>query len=513
MDIEISKPVIRARIQISIELMIIFTGRQKKSVCLFFREKIMFYRLNPEYVLRGWEEMSWVLVRRPDNDVRLLTREMFQVLLLCDGETDLPGDLLDRNMCEELYRCEADGIISASASPCSLEEDQYYKYYHNRYTKSVFWSITGRCNFHCRHCYMDAPEAALGELSTEEALDLIDQMAECGVLQVDLTGGEPFVRKDFWELVDRILSHKIVISQIYTNGWLLNEKTLDEFEKRGLKPEINISFDGVGWHDWMRGTEGAEEASLHAMELCHKRGFPVSVAMCIHRGSRDVLPRTVKVLQAVGVTDIRVANVDKTDLWSRNSEGNALTRREYIETVLPYVEWYYREGRPIKRLVLGGVAQLYQDRPGEISVRHYDGTEKCKECYLCGAVRWSCYITPEGRLLPCMPMTASPGQERFPKVQDIGLRQGLKDSYYMQFVDGRVKDLFAANKECDACEYRYECGGGCRAAALLTGEHDLMGCDRDMCMMWKEGYVERIRRTLDEVNAKYGMSEEKGGIY
>lgn len=54
---------------------------------------------------------------------------------------------------------------------------------------------------------------------------------------------------------------------------------------------------------------------------------------------------------------------------------------------------------------------------------------------------------------------------------------------------------------------------GCRAAALLTGEHDLMGCDRDMCMMWKEGYVERIRRTLDEVNAKYGMSEEKGGIY
>ena len=469
----------------------------------------MFYKLKPDYVLRGWEEMSWVLVKRPENATCLLPQKMFQVLLLCDGETELPGEILDDTLLEVLHKCESEGIIEPSVQMSPLEPDQNYRYYPNRFTRRVFWSITGRCNFRCRHCYMDAPDAMLGELSTEEAFVLIDQMAECGVLQVDLTGGEPFVRKDFWELVDRILSHKIVISQIYTNGWLLSEKTLDEFEKRGLKPEINISFDGVGWHDWMRGTEGAEEASLRAMELCHKRGFPVSVAMCIHRGSREVLPRTVKVLQAVGVTDIRVANVDKTDLWSRNSEGNALTRREYIETVLPYVEWYYREGRPVKRLVLGGVAQLYQDRPGEISVRHYDGTEKCKECYLCGATRWSCYITPEGRLLPCMPMTASPDQERFPKVQDIGLRKGLRDSYYMQFVDSRVGDLFAANKECDSCCYRYECGGGCRAAALLTGEHDLMGCDRDMCRMWKEGYVERIRRKLEEVNAKYGRTEEK----
>ena len=171
--------------------------------------------------------------------------------------------------------------------------------------------------------------------------------------------------------------------------------------------------------------------------------------------------------------------------------------------MLPYIEWYYEAGRPIESLEFGGIARMSRDEPATLSVRHYDGTEKCRECYLCGATRWSCYITPEGRLLPCMPMTASPDQERFPKVQDIGLRKGLRDSYYMQFVDSRVGDLFAANKECDSCGYRYECGGGCRAAALLTGEHNLMGCDRDMCRMWKEGYVERIRRKLEEVNTKF----------
>ena len=182
----------------------------------------MFYKLKPDYVLRGWEEMSWVLVKRPENATRLLSQKMFQVLLLCDGETELPGELLDDTLLEVLHKCESEGIIEASVQMSPLDPDQNYRYYPNRFTRRVFWSVTGRCNFRCRHCYMDAPDAMLGELSTEEAFALIDQMAECGVLRVDITGGEPFVRKDFWKLIDRILSHKLFVAQIYSNGWLLD---------------------------------------------------------------------------------------------------------------------------------------------------------------------------------------------------------------------------------------------------------------------------------------------------
>lgn len=468
----------------------------------------MFYKLKPDYVLRGWEEMSWVLVKRPENATRLMSQKMFQVLLLCDGETELPGELLDDTLLEVLHKCESEGIIEASVQTSPLDPDQNYRYYSNRFTSRVFWSVTGRCNFRCRHCYMDAPDAMLGELSTEEAFALIDQMAECGVLRVDITGGEPFVRKDFWKLIDRILSHKMFVAQIYSNGWLLDERILGKFERRGLKPEINISFDGTGCHDWMRGVPGAEERTLRALKLCHEHGFHTSVSMCIHRGNKDTIPQTVETLRSIGATELKTAHVDETDLWRRCSEGNDLTWQEYVDAMLPYIEWYYEAGCPIESLEFGGIARMSRDEPATLSVRHYDGTEKCKECYLCGATRWSCYITPEGRLLPCMPMTASPDQERFPKVQDIGLRKGLRDSYYMQFVDSRVGDLFAANKECDSCCYRYECGGGCRAAALLTGEHNLMGCDRDMCRMWKEGYVERIRRKLEEVNTKFEKNDD-----
>ena len=159
--------------------------------------------------------------------------------------------------------------------------------------------------------------------------------------------------------------------------------------------------------------------------------------------------------------------------------------------------------------MLTTVATLRRDEPYKVIPARYEGKDKCLDCYLCGAARMNCYITPEGRLLPCMPMTASPEQDKFPLVQDIGLRQGLSDSYYMQFVNGRIKDLLAANPECAACEHRFQCGGGCRANALLDGSHQLMGCDRTMCMMWKEGYVDRIRQIADEAVAKYGGPMEK----
>lgn len=462
----------------------------------------MYYRLKPSYALRGWDKLAWTLIQRPDNGMRRLSQEEFQTLLLCDGMTDMVDDLMSATIRETLQKYEEQKIIEACSSAQPLEPDQYYRYFENRYVRSVFWSITGRCNFRCRHCYMDAPDAALGELSTKEALELIDQMADCGVLRVDLTGGEPFVRKDFWLLVDRIVSHGMTIGQIYTNGWLLNDAVLDAFESRKLKPQFSVSFDGVGWHDWMRGIPGAEDAALRALYLCRERGFYVNAEMCIHRGNQDSLPETVRVLRVAGITSLKVGNVSMTDLWRRNSEGNALTQQEYLEAMLRYIPRYFDADMPMDILITG-VIHLHRDKTYKIVAERYDGTERCLDCRLCDSARWSCYITPEGRLLPCMPMTACTEQEQFPLVQEIGLKKGLSDSFYMQFVDRRIRELLNVNTECSSCPYQLKCGGGCRASALLEGDHDLMGPDRSMCVLWKEGYAERIRSAAEEAIANY----------
>lgn len=467
----------------------------------------MTYILKQDYVLRGWEKKPWVLVQRPRNISRDLSREEFQVLLLCDGRVEFDSDYITDEMRETLKRLENDAVIDAAESGMTMDEDQYYRYYNNRFVESVFWSVTGRCNFRCRHCYMDAPKGTLGELSHEEAIDLVDQMAECGVLCVDITGGEPFVRPDFWSLVERIQYHKMTIKQIYTNGWLLTHSILDEFRKRGLRPEFSISFDGVGWHDWMRGIPGAEDASLRALRLCIKEKFPTSVEMCIHKGNRNVLRDTVLILSDIGVSRLKVSEVMNTELWRRNSEKNVMDIRECINSMIEYIPYFFRDGMPMQVMLSRAVTLFKGSKRYKIVLTKFNGTDQCRGSHLCGAARSTCYITPEGRLLPCMPMTACKEQEKFPLVQEIGLKKGLSDSFYMDIVDSRVSDLLKVNAECNACAHKYQCGGGCRAAALeQTG--DLMGCDENQCILWKEGYVDRIRETVEAAIAKYCPDSE-----
>ena len=221
----------------------------------------------------------------------------------------------------------------------------------------------------------------------------------------------------------------------------------------------------------------------------------------------DTLPETIQTLCGVGVREIKTSNIAMTELWRRHSEGNALTQEEYIEATLRYVPNYYKAGCPVE-LTLAGTLCLHRDGSYELAVKSYDGTEACLDCHMCGSTRWNCYITPEGRLLPCLPMTACPEQTQFPRIQDIGLRQGLSDSYYMRFVNGRVRELMEANQECAACPHRFRCGGGCRAIALMDGDQNLMGCDRIMCAFWKGGYDERILRVADAACVAYQKSRE-----
>lgn len=466
----------------------------------------MFYRLHNEYALRGWIKMNTVLIKRPQNYYRPLKPEEFRLLTLCDGETDFADITLSFDEQNAMHGFLEENIIEMLSEPLSLCEEQFYRFYPNRFVNSCFWSFTGRCNFRCRHCFMDAPEGALGELSHEEAIELIDQMADCGVLKVDITGGEALVRKDFWQLVDHMRSYGITIGQLYTNGWLLTDDVLEQFEKRNLKPDISISFDGLGWHDWMRGVTGAEEAALTAITRCKNHDFPALVELCAHRGNLNSLRETVNHLAELGVVNLRFGNVLQTPLWIKNSEGKDLTEQEYLDAMLEYIPLFFADGMPVD-LLIGGVIYLYKGSTEyRVIAERYDGTENCLECHLCGATRSSCYITPEGRLLPCMPMTAFKEQEQFARFQDIGLREGLSNSFYMQFVDKRIKDLLEVNEKCNACLYKYKCGGGCRASALQQSGN-LLGSDLDLCYIWENGYVEKIHKVADEAIAKYCKKE------
>ena len=290
---------------------------------------------------------------RNKDSIKRLDRNEFNALILCDGQRDLDTIELSESIQNALRLFEKEGVVTFHEKSHLIQPEQYYRHYDTKYFKSVVWSITGRCNFRCRHCYLDAPGAAFGELSTEEAFSIIDQMAECGIHTIELTGGEPLVRKDFWELVDRLCANGISIDQVYTNGWLLTEEILDGFSRRDLKPEFSISFDGLGWHDWMRGTEGAEDAAFRAVRLCHDHGFPTNIEMCLHKGNRNTLRETVLKLAEAGTGSIKCSFVMNTPLWLEHSAGNHMTIQEYCDTVMEYLPRFFEYGMPIDLLLSG----------------------------------------------------------------------------------------------------------------------------------------------------------------
>ncbi|MBQ3301408.1 MAG: radical SAM protein, partial [Eggerthellaceae bacterium] len=201
------------------------------------------------FSLRGWKGLPYALADRSTGAVAFMRQDAFRVLRFCNGCFSEDSPVFSGKRREVLAQLDAIGALERLNEPAALEADQEYLEYPNRFIRQVHWSITGRCNYRCRHCYMSAPHAALGQPTLDECFGIIDQMAYCGVPFVSLTGGEPLMRHDFMQIVDRILERGIHISVIMTNGSLVTEELLQALKDRGVACEFNMSFDGTGgWH-------------------------------------------------------------------------------------------------------------------------------------------------------------------------------------------------------------------------------------------------------------------------
>ena len=163
-------------------------------------DRNMTYILDERYRFRGWYKLPTGLFDTEKKTASFLPPEDYLLLLKCDGTQDLPEDTLSEKERNILRRLQEEKIIRPALPGDMLREDQLYKTYPARYRREVHWSVTGACNLKCRHCFMSAPKAKHGAPSLKEILDVADQMAECGIFQVGITGGEPLVRQDLLEL-------------------------------------------------------------------------------------------------------------------------------------------------------------------------------------------------------------------------------------------------------------------------------------------------------------------------
>ena len=456
--------------------------------------------LSEKYRLRGWDKLPYGLVNSEQGEVSFFGEDTMQTLFRCNGSWDFDSILSTDEERSRVAELCAKGIIIPCEPGAVCLPEQQYRFFDNRFVEVLHWSITGRCNYNCRHCFMSAPEAKYGELSHRAVIEIARQIGRCGIPWVTLTGGEALLRPDFMDIAAELTDQHIQIRQLYTNGALLTANVLDGLTALGQHPTVILSYDGVGWHDWMRGVPGAEQAADRALKLCADRGFQTAVQVTLFRDNIGKIRETVRHLAGLGCSFIRFGAVNDVGEWLKNGAGHSLTQNEYREAALRYIPEYYEDGMPAD-LILAGMFMASPDTPEEYNIypRHLNVDKT--EGLLLPCARSYIQLNAEGRVAVCdelgpdfvgMPPVAADDPEQETCTLSDVLKTG---SPYMKLMDTRRDVFLKENRECAECEYLSFCGGGCRASSRKSCG-SIFGKDPIMCSFFHEGWLRRVMETV-----------------
>ncbi len=466
-----------------------------------------YYILQEGYELCGWEGLPFGL-RHPNlYHTDFFDKETYRLVYAMDGAHDIEEETLTERQKKVLDRLKEIGIVAAATGEERLKPYQEYKKYPGMYKNHVQWSITGRCNYRCRHCFMSAPDYRGEDLTREQYVRILDELAACGVRIISLTGGEPLVNPHFYDILDEIKERGMILTTIYTNGKLVDDKLLDELDKRRMHPNFHISFDGIGWHDWIRGEEGAEEAAVRAFRLLKERGFNTSTSFCLHRHNYNDLRENIKFLGSLGLQHVKMNVTTPTGLWKNETEHFA-TQDEVNEAILRYIPQYVEDGMPVSAQFAGFLD--FNKEQGVIRVPHrkYNGSENAGEAYACGVVKNGMYISPEGKVLPCMPLAGTAIDPQFDSILEKDLAEILTNSNYRNVCKVRMGECIDHNEKCRDCEYRLVCGAGCRAYACGETKTDYLGIDEETCDFFLHGWYEKALEVIEQYKDCFKEKEE-----
>ena len=457
----------------------------------------MKYLLEKHYRLRGWLHAPTGLYDTRRKEPDFLPLDTFEMLMRCDGAHDIELESLDEKTRRLFERLLERGAIRTARLGEYLAPEQEYRTYPSRYKKEAHWSITGACNLRCRHCFMSAPSAKHGVPSYEQIVSVADQLAECGVFQVGLTGGEPLTRKDFFDIVDVLNERDIGIDCIYTNGWLVDEAFLDGLDKRGVHPPFQLSFDGVGCHDFLRGIPGAEERTLNALRLLRDWGCSVNVSMCLHRGNGYTLRETVRLMASLGVRSLKVNAIMDLGEWAQPELAELkLMQEEEFQLYEEYIPQYFEDDAPLNITLAGA----FRYRRGSDEWDSFDAracpVEVEASVPACGVLTECFYIGADGMVCPCMGMADTTYAPNFPNLYETPLREILGDSEFNRLCYASVAEVRDGSGKCRDCKFIDRCSGGCRNAALVAGD-DYYGADPRACWFFEHDGEERIRRAAE----------------
>ncbi|MFC1533618.1 mycofactocin radical SAM maturase [Thermodesulfobacteriota bacterium] len=308
---------------------------------------------------------------------------------------------------------------------------------------NVTWEITLRCNLTCVHCLSDAGSALNDELTTKECRELIDQWASLKVFQVNIGGGEPFIREDFFDLLNYAYE-KGLVTCASTNGMLIDDWLAKRLSKLKML-YIQVSMDGATpeVNDAIRG-KGTFKRIVNALECLARQGVEFSINSVLTRTNYSQLDTLRSMAKEYGA-ELRISRFRPSGRGKESKEILGPDKGQ-LESFAYWLETH----DPV--------------RTGDSFFCLTSENRRRKGLDMCGAAKMTCCISPAGDVYPCAFL-----QERPFLVGNIR-ENSFKHMWDNSLVFAQFRNLNM--KSCMGCSRFETCRGGCPAMAYHT-YHDI----------------------------------------
>lgn len=354
----------------------------------------------------------------------------------------------------------------------------------------VSWNLTQRCNLRCAHCYLDAGarrRGGAGELSTNEALALVDAIAEAspGAMLV-LSGGEPMLRPDLHDIARRAAQRSLTVV-VGTNGTTLDDDAVRALAAAGVRG-VGVSLDSLdpARHDAFRGVPGAWERTVRGIDACRRVGFPFQLQTTVTTWNYDEIPDLLAFAAARGAY---AASLFFLVCTGRGQRLTDITPEQYEALLVRLARMGGAlDGTRVRARCAPHLRRVaYQHDPASPLL-----VEDASRC-LAGVAY--CRVTPEGHVTPCPYLPIPAGNVRARPFAVIWQEAAIFRALREPTLAGR----------CGRCEFARLCGG-CRARAFAT-TGDVLGEDpwcayepgtgagptAELPVEWSEAAEERLR--------------------
>ena len=328
--------------------------------------------------------------------------------------------------------------------------------------KWLAWEITRRCNLKCVHCRSSSGMEVEGhpDFSLEEGLRVIDDIASYAQPVVVLSGGEPLLREDVFELAAHG-TEKGLRMCLATNGTLVTQDICDKIKESGIRM-VSLSLDGstAEVHDNFRNVPGAFDGMINAARLFKENDIKFLINSSFTKRNQDEVPKIYKLARKLGATAWYMFMIVPTGRGEDIMEE--LISMEDYEDLL---DWHYEmEKHEEEMLVRPTCAPNYYR---VVLQKKKEGDDEFKRRTLqfstggakgCLAGQLISLLDVDGNILPCSYFPMSAGNIR---------EQSFKDIWENSELFHDLRDFKCYKGRCGACEYVNVCGG-CRARAYAV---------------------------------------------